>query len=237
MATPEQPKRPPAKLASRPLHFIWICDCSGSMIENGKMQSLNTAIREAIPHMRAVASDNPNAEVLVRAVQFSDGAQWHISQPVKIDDFEWIDLSAGGLTEMGKALQLVADQLKMPPMPDRALPPVLVLLSDGVPTDDYQKGLDLLMAQPWGQKAVRIAIAIGHDAEHGALQNFIGDPERQPLQANNPEALVRLIKWASTVPVQAASSPAAQAGSNAPVPPAEYLVPDVAGTVNAEDVW
>lgn len=237
MLTPEQPRRPPARLASRPLHFIWICDCSGSMIENGKMQSLNTAIREAIPHMRQVASDNPNAEVLVRAIQFSDGAQWHISQAVKIDQFEWVDLEAGGLTEMGQAFKLVADQLKMPPMPDRALPPVLVLLSDGVPTDDYTQGLEKLMAQPWGQKAVRIAIAIGQDADLSPLQKFMGNPESQPLQANNPEALVRLIKWASTVPVQAASSPAAQAGGNSPVPPVEYLVPDIAGTVNAEDVW
>jgi uncharacterized protein YegL len=207
------------------------------MTENGKIQALNTAIRESIPHMRGVASDNPNAEVLVRAIQFSDGAQWHLTQPVKIDQFEWEDLTAGGLTEMGKALQLVAEQLKMPPMPDRALPPVLVLLSDGVPTDDYQKGIDALMAQPWGQKSVRIAIAIGQDAEHGPLQNFIGDPERQPLQANNPEALVRLIKWASTVPVQAASSPTAQTGNNTPVVPAEFVVPDVAGDVNADDVW
>ena len=68
-------------------------------------------------------------------------------------------LSAG--TDMGTALNLVAQQMKMPPMSDRALPPVLVLISDGQPTDDFQKGLDELMRQPWGKKAVRIAIAIG----------------------------------------------------------------------------
>jgi hypothetical protein len=93
------------------------------------------------------------------------------------------------------------------------------------------------MEEPWGQKAVRIAIAIGQDVDLSPLKKFMGNPESQPLQANNPEALVRLIKWASTVPVQAASSPAAQASGNSPLPPVEYLVPDIAGTVNAEDVW
>ena len=39
-------RRPGGELASRPLHFFWICDCSGSMQTDGKIQSLNNAIRE-----------------------------------------------------------------------------------------------------------------------------------------------------------------------------------------------
>ena len=44
--------RPGGELATRPLHFIWIADCSGSMAVDGKIQSLNTAIKEAIPSMQ-----------------------------------------------------------------------------------------------------------------------------------------------------------------------------------------
>ncbi|MDQ3753306.1 MAG: VWA domain-containing protein, partial [Acidobacteriota bacterium] len=154
-------RRPGGELASRPLHFIWIADASGSMQQDGKIQALNNAIREAVPHMRKVADDNPNAQVLVRAVKFSDGAQWHISQPTPVADFAWNDILAEGETDMGKALSLVAEQLKMPPMSDRALPPVLVLISDGQPTDDWKLGLTALMNEPWGRKAVRIAVAIG----------------------------------------------------------------------------
>ena len=64
-------RRPGGELATRPLHFIWITDCSGSMKSHGKIQALNTAIREATPHMQKVADENPNAEVLVRALKFS----------------------------------------------------------------------------------------------------------------------------------------------------------------------
>jgi uncharacterized protein YegL len=218
-------KRPGGELASRPLHFIWIADSSGSMGEDGKIQSLNTAIREAIPHMKKVAEDNPNAQVLVRAVKFSNGAQWHISQPTPVADFAWADLTADGETDMGKALELVAEQLKMPPMSDRALPPVLVLLSDGQPTDDFDGGLKALMEQPWGKKAVRIAISIGQDADADVLQKFIGNSELKPLAANSPEALVKHIKWASTAVLKSASSPAATADvpkapddANVPIP-------------------
>ncbi len=216
-------KRPGGELASRPLHFIWIADSSGSMEQDGKIQALNTAIREAIPHMRKVAEDNPNAQVLVRAVKFSNGAQWHITQPTPVADFAWTDLAAEGETDMGKALQLVAEQLKMPPMSERALPPVLVLVSDGQPTDDFEAGLRALMDEPWGKKAVRIAISIGRDADAEVLQRFIGNTELKPLAANSPEALVRHIKWASTAVLKSASSPAA--GADTPAPGATTPVP------------
>src|SRR5438128_4399777 len=186
--------RPGGELATRPLHFIWIADCSGSMDVDGKIQSLNTAIKEAIPHMQDVADENPNAQVLVRAVKFSDGAQWHVSQPTDIADFKWDDLEAGGVTAMGMALGIVADQLKIPPMTDRALPPVLVLISDGQPTDDFGSGLKLLMDQPWGRKAVRLAIAVGEDADLDVLTKFTGNSEIPPLQAKNVPTLVNYIK-------------------------------------------
>jgi len=153
--------RPGGELSSRPLHFIWIADCSGSMGVDGKIQSLNTAIREALPSMKQVADENPNADVFVRAIKFSSGAQWHVSQPTRIADFTWTDLTADGVTDLGKALSLVAEQLDVSKMGERCLPPVLVLVSDGQPTDDYESALENLLSLPWGKKAVRIAIAIG----------------------------------------------------------------------------
>jgi len=92
-------------------------------------------------------------------------------------------------------------------MPNRGLSPVLVLISDGQPTDDYASGLKELMEQPWAKKAVRISIAIGQDAELEVLQKFIGNNEIKPLQANNPESLVNYIKWVSTVILKEVSNP------------------------------
>jgi len=56
------PKRPGGPLARRPLHFIWIVDCSSSMYGE-KMQELNNAVKEALPDMQKAAAENPNAEV------------------------------------------------------------------------------------------------------------------------------------------------------------------------------
>jgi uncharacterized protein YegL len=232
------PELPGGPIASRPLHFIFIADCSGSM-SGEKIHELNEAIREASPHMKSVAKGNPNAQVLVRAVRFASGAQWHISQPTPVEEFSWPELSAGGVTDMGQALHLVADALKMPPMSERALPPVLVLVSDGAPTDDFSQGLKALMDQGWGKKAVRLAIAIGGDANLEVLQRFIGHPELRPLVANTAPDLVKYIRWASTAVLQAASAPASQArlaqGIHVPLPAPPSATPS--GSQNGNDVW
>jgi len=232
-------KLPGGELATRPLHFIFICDCSGSMGVDGKIQSLNNAIREAIPHMQKVADENPYADVLIRSLSFAVGAQWHISQPTKVKDLKWTDLIADGdRTDMGYALKMISEQLKVPPMNSKALPPVLVLISDGQPTDNYLAGIDEIKTLPWGKRAIRISIAIGADADKDMLRKFIGNAEIDVLEANNPESLIKHIRWVSTAVLKSASSPASQSPEsqqssiNVPIPKANNE-----GSPDDEVIW
>ena len=222
--------RPGGELASRPLHFIWLTDCSGSM-NGAKISALNNAIREAIPHMRDVAEDNPNAEILVRALRFANGATWHLAKPTPVGDFNWVDLKAEGMTDLGHAFRLLADELDVSRLGERALPPVLVLISDGQPTDGWSEALKVLMNKPWAMKAVRLAIAIGEDADLDVLQAFIGTPEIKPLHAGNPEALLGYIKWVSTAVLKGVSAPSSQVAGASP-----NVLP-VLPLVDPKDVW
>lgn len=99
-------------------------------------------------------------------------------------------------------------------MSDRALPAVLVLLSDGQPTDNYKQSLDKLLHLPWGKKAVRIAISIGQDADDTVLTEFTGNRELV-LQANNAAMLTKMIKWASTA-ASMVSAPASRVADTKP---------------------
>lgn len=228
-------RRPGGKLSTRPLHFFWLADCSGSMSDEGKMQSLNYAIRNSIPDMKKVAEENPNAELLVRALKFSNGASWHVADPTPIEEFTWTDLVPAGVTDLGKAFELLASQLEMPPMEQRALPPVIVLVSDGMPTDDYKRGLDKLLSLQWGKKAVKIAIAVGENVDYDVMAKFVNNSEIPVLTAKNAEQLTNYIKWVSTAVVKSSSSPASQVSSdnsaNIPIP----NIPEVA--VDSDDVW
>lgn len=234
-------KRPGGETANRPLHFFWLVDCSGSMYGE-KIGSVNHAIQSTIPEMVDAARNNPYAQLMVRTLKFSTGASWVTSNPVNIEDFAWDDLDADGATSLGKALDLLAGQLTIPPMSDRALPPVIVLLSDGQPTDDYKRSLDKLLALPWSKKAVRIAISIGKDADDAVLKEFTGNRELV-LQANNPEALVKMIKWASTTASMVAAPPSrnidpagAINGTNLPSIVDLTNIPDPSA-IGVDDVW
>lgn len=224
---------PGGKMESRPVHFIWLLDCSGSMSMNGKIDSLNYAVREAIPEMRDAARSNPGASLMVRVITFASGATWHVREPVPVEDFGWDDVGIYGITDMGAAFTLAAAALETPPMPQRALRPVLVLVSDGQPTDDWRAGLRALDSTPWGQRAVRIAIGIGKDADRAMLQEYLANPELQPLEPKNPRQLVQAIRWASTAAVQQASQPRLDSGGNgAPLAP-----PVLSKDDKDPDVW
>jgi uncharacterized protein YegL len=233
--------RPGGEMASRPLHFFWILDCSGTMA-GSKIQQLNFAIRESIPAMQDEARQNPEAQMLVRVLTFSSGARWHVSKPTPVADFKWTDITADGVTDMGRAMELLGEALRVEAMGERALPPVLVLITDGQPTDDFTGGLRKLMANPWAKKAVRIGIGIGDDADLDVISKFIDHPEFKPLRADNAPTLARLIKWASTAVVKSASTPASQVagkspagGTNVPVPTPPPAVPT--SGLKPDDVW
>ncbi len=180
-------QRPGGELATRPIHFFWVVDCSGSMYGE-KIGIVNNTIQECIPEMRSAADNNPNAQLLIRALQFSSGASWITSSPVPVEDYGWEDMDANGLTELGKAFDLLAAQLSIPPMPERALPPVIVLLSDGQPTDDYKKSMDKLKKLPWFRKAVKIAISIDFTIpdRRGRSQNLRFIPPHRRTCISNP---------------------------------------------------
>jgi uncharacterized protein YegL len=184
------------KKFGRPLQMIWICDCSRSMVAEGKMEALNCAIKESIPELKQCADDNPFADVFIRTIKFSHGAEWINKDPIPLDNYTWQDLEVSSTDrDIGAALSMVAEELEIPPMTQRALPPVLILIADGPPTDNFENGLQKLLNQPWGRKAVRLGIKIGNYINDDFLQKFIGNSDVEPITPINANELVKYIRW------------------------------------------
>jgi uncharacterized protein YegL len=167
-----------------------------------KIQSLNFAIADMMPHLAAWERDQEQAQVLVRAVAFATEPRWHIREPVPVAQIRWKPLQpvAKGLTNMGPAFAMVANVLAPGQLAHRALRPALLLITDGMSTDPpggLQAGLDALMSQPAGRAALRLAVAIGRDAQSYALNNFIGDPSVPVLVADSTEDIADRLVAAS----------------------------------------
>lgn len=217
------------------LHFFWMADCSGSMKAQGKIEALNNAIHECIPSVREANKANPFADMMVRAIRFSTGAQWHIPSATRVDDFVWKDLAAGGVTDLGAAIRLLGSELTPEKMGRRALPPVIVLLSDGVPTDEWESALEAFNQSGWGRpgRTVRVGIAIGRDADKEVLGRFTGNTETV-FEADNAQRLADLIKWASVTLSKYASSGASQIDPS-PGSGAAMVIPPPPLPVEADD--
>jgi uncharacterized protein YegL len=199
--TASTPRMPGGGISRRPLHFIILADCSGGM-KGEKIQALNFAIADMMPHLAAWERDQEQAQVFVRAVAFATEPRWHIPEPVAVSEIRWKPLQpvTKGLTNMGPAFAMVAEVLAPGSLERRALRPALLLITDGLSTDPpggFEAGLSALMSQPAGRAALRLSVAIGRDAQSEALNRFIGDPTVPVLVADNTEDIADRLVAAS----------------------------------------
>ena len=74
------PRMPGGGISRRPLHFIILADCSGGM-KGEKIQALNFAIADMLPHLAAWERDQEQAQVFIRAIAFATEPWWHIAEP------------------------------------------------------------------------------------------------------------------------------------------------------------
>ena len=79
-------------------------------------------------------------------------------------------------------------------IPSRAYRPVLILLSDGQPTDDWEAPFKALCDSERAQKATRLAMAIGPDADEAMLKDFANDAEAPIFKAHNARDIHRFFR-------------------------------------------
>lgn len=165
----------------RVMTLFLLIDSSGSMSINGNMGKVNGAIEEMIPLLRDISDEQSDAEIKLAVLEFSSGCKWATGDagPVSLDDYEWNDMSAGGLTDMGSAFRELEKRLSRKEFMNNAAgnyAPVIILLSDGAPTDDYISGLKMLQHNNWFRHAVKIAISV-ENSDTDVLAEFTGSGE------------------------------------------------------------
>lgn len=182
--------------ARRVLNLFMMVDTSGSM-SGEKIAAVNDAIRNVIPIISTINDDNPDAEIKISALTFASTVNWINSAPVLASDFKWTDLDAEGWTCMGDATRELNRQLSHKhgflASASGSYAPVIILLSDGAPTDDFYGAMSEIMTNNWFKHSMRIAIAIGADADIDVLKTFTGNPELV-FRATNIDALKAVIK-------------------------------------------
>lgn len=181
--------------------LFYVVDTSGSMAGD-KIGSVNSAMEEAITvDLPDISTANDDAEIRVAIMQFASGCSWITpsSGPIGIGDVIWNDLHPNGLTDLGAACVELDKKLSRNEFLESqtgAYAPVILLFSDGGPTDNWEKGLEQLKKNNWFKHAIKIAIAIGEDADKNVLATFTGTPE-SVIAVNDKHTLKALIRKVS----------------------------------------
>ena len=176
--------------------LFYLVDTSGSMC-GSRIGTVNAAMEECIPLLKEVAVANDDAEIKVAILQFSSGCSWitPASGPIGLDDIIWNDLQAGGMTEFGGALAELDKKLSRSEYLNSqtgAYAPVILLLSDGGPTDNWESDLARIKQNNWFKHAIKIAIDIESGSDRSVLAQFTGNPEAI-LDAKDTATLKKMI--------------------------------------------
>ncbi|WP_333767498.1 vWA domain-containing protein [Streptomyces sp. IBSBF 2435] len=194
---------------ARPLPVLVLADVSGSMGEpKEKIDVLNECIRRMLDDF--AAADVGRGTIHVGVIAFSqDGAVLH-QRLVPAAEASWSDMQARGGTPLGAALKLADAVLRdESAVPARAFSPTVVLVSDGMPTDDWEEGLELLLGSPKGSKANRLAVAIGPDMTEQAkavLGRFVSDEAGGVFEAQDIGRIQQYFRWVTVTVTQRALS-------------------------------
>ena len=178
---------------ARPLPVILMADVSGSMAVDGKITALNSAVAE----MQAAFAeeDDAQAEIHMAVVTFGGTAALH--QPLTpAAEVQWTSMQADGMTPMGAALDIVTELIEdRERVPSRAYRPTVVLVSDGLPNDEWRGPLERFHQSERAAIAQRFALGIGADADHDMLRAFLGDAEGRVFEAHEAREVRKFFRW------------------------------------------
>ena len=171
--------------APKPFPVVLILDVSGSM-SGSKIDNLNEAVHNMIDTF--AQEEKMETEIIVSIIKF--GPVELYLPFTKASQIKWKDLKTTGATPLGGALQMAKAMIEdKETTPSRAYRPAIVLVSDGQPTDDWEKPLEDFIFEGRSSKCDRMAMAIGHDADEIVLRRFIENTPHDLFFAENANQL------------------------------------------------
>lgn len=189
---------------SRICPVIYLLDTSRSM-EGEPIALLNEAIQSILSHLKRMEERDEYTKIKVGILTFSSDVHWITGNGLcSIDDFGWEPLTADGSTSMGAAFHDLNKKLSEPtgfmPQPNETTSPVLLLMSDGIPSDDYQSELRLLQKNKWYKKSIRVAVGYGA-CDDSVLYEFT-EREDAIVHTDTAEELENIISSLTVTSVQ-----------------------------------
>jgi uncharacterized protein YegL len=177
--------------------IIFIVETSANMAGN-KIQALNQALSEYLHSFNEIFEENNELKIMVSVLEYSTGAKWMHIKPLEISEFIFKKLSVSGESvDMGAAFDALYVQLTNLDFEnnyDSLCMPIIILFSTSQPTDEWSKRLSKLYENSlFNYNSIKLAVAIGDDANKDVFQKFTGTSEGV-FETHNMDGLGKFIR-------------------------------------------
>lgn len=209
----------------RRLPVYLLLDTSGSM--TGEPIE---AVKNGVQMMMHSLRQNPQAieTAYVSIITFDSSAQ-QIVPLTDLASFQTPDIKASGVTSLGAALSLLADKLETEVTKTTLeqkgdWKPMTFIMTDGIPTDDWQSGLNKLKAT---NKGLIVGCAAGSGADDSILKQITESVVR--LDNADSESIAKFFQWV-TASISTSSTKVEDSGidltkmDQLPPPPSELVI-------------
>lgn len=177
----------------RRLPIYLLLDTSGSMTGE-PIEAVKNGVQMMVHSLR----QNPQAieTAFVSIITFDSEAKQLIPL-TDLASFQTVDLKAAGTTALGAALSLLADKLenevtKTTLEQKGDWKPIVFIMTDGVPTDDWQAGFQKLKAV---KKGLIVGCAAGNNADDKVLKEISDQVVR--LSNTDADSIGKFFQWVS----------------------------------------
>lgn len=177
----------------RRLPVYLLLDTSGSM--NGEpIEAVKNGVQVMISSLR----QNPQAieTAFISIITFDTTAR-QIVPLTDLASFQMVDIKASGTTALGEALQLLSrcidTEVAKTTMEQKGdWKPLVFIMTDGVPTDDWQRGMEEFRKR---KTALTVACAAGTKADATALKKITDNVVS--LDTADAQTISRFFTWVS----------------------------------------
>ena len=200
---------------ARPLPVIILADNSGSMYDDGKIDSLKHALIDMVKSFKGASASSLKAEIYVSIISFGNDSATMIIEPKPASEIANSEsllgaissMQACGNTPLGLALENLVNMLESKESyPSRAYRPFLILASDGMPNDEWEQPLERLLSSERGKKATRLALSIGADADNAMLEKFVANKEIPVFKANDVGGISKFFRCVTMSAIKSSQS-------------------------------
>jgi len=162
-----------------------VLDNSGSMTGT-PIGAVNSAVEEVLLKIKDMNDSNADVCVEVALLAFNSKPDWITKNgPMMPENIPFIPLSATGGTNMGLAFDELEKKLHQSGgwlvRPSGSRAPVIILMTDGEPLDDWSASLDRLKQNDWFRAGTKLGFAVGGEADFNVLEQFTGCPRNESI--------------------------------------------------------